>query len=134
MARRGSRRRNAETNDFANSPSFETFERELLRSPLQPEVFSDVALADTFSEALPFDRRAFSFDTVESPVMVPASSPASLPEVARAVPRRVVVREPNVAALCVRRERRREVLFAKGKGGGRHRKPRRNENSDIQCK
>lgn len=36
--------------------------------------------------------------------------------------------------LCVRRETRREVLFAKGKGGSRHkRKVRRNANSKIGC-
>lgn len=36
--------------------------------------------------------------------------------------------------VCVRRKQRREVLFAKGRGGGGHKKPRRNEWSDVSCR
>lgn len=41
---------------------------------------------------------------------------------------------PELVARCVRRKERREVLFAKGKSGGGHRKPRRDWFSDISCK
>lgn len=40
---------------------------------------------------------------------------------------------PQSVILCVRRKARRQVLFAKGKGGGRHKRPRRNPNSKIWC-
>lgn len=41
---------------------------------------------------------------------------------------------PQSVLVCVRRHRRREVLFAKGKGGGGKRPPRRNAFSDISCR
>lgn len=40
---------------------------------------------------------------------------------------------PEKVAICVRRHARREVILALGKGGSRHRKPRRNAWSGIQC-
>lgn len=40
---------------------------------------------------------------------------------------------PSKVAVCVRRHRRREVLMAKGIGGSRVRRPRRNEWSDVSC-
>lgn len=40
---------------------------------------------------------------------------------------------PTYVNECVRRKQRREVLLAKGKGGGRHRPPRRNWLSNIRC-
>lgn len=40
---------------------------------------------------------------------------------------------PKRVAICIRRKDRREVLFAKGVGGGRVRKPRRNAWSSIKC-
>lgn len=40
---------------------------------------------------------------------------------------------PKKVALCVRRHVRREVLAAKGKFGGGHRRPRRNFWSDVEC-
>lgn len=41
----------------------------------------------------------------------------------------------RAADLCARRKTRREVIFARGGGGKgfRHRKPRRNQNSDLRC-
>lgn len=36
-------------------------------------------------------------------------------------------------AVCIRRKRRRQVLMATGKGGGRHRRPLRGPNSQIWC-
>lgn len=135
MARRRSRGRSAETNDFASSPTFENLNRELLRpaedltSPLT-EPFVDTLLE------LPADRRQFSFGEWEAPVMVPSSpgqvstwSPARSP-----LPRDVRVEDPRNLAVCVRRKDRREVLHALrrvGRGGG---KRRRNEWSDVHCK
>ena len=44
-------------------------------------------------------------------------------------------RLPKHAVVCVRRKIRREVLFASGHGGGRHkRKYNRSQNSKIRCK
>lgn len=40
---------------------------------------------------------------------------------------------PRVVATCVRRHQRREVLFASGKGGGKHKKPRFNSRSTTRC-
>lgn len=40
---------------------------------------------------------------------------------------------PKAIKLCVRRKERREVILAKGKGGGNHRKPRRTEYSSVRC-
>lgn len=40
---------------------------------------------------------------------------------------------PNTVGICVRRKVRREVLFAKNKSGGRHRRPRRNYWSSVKC-
>lgn len=42
-------------------------------------------------------------------------------------------RNPSELLVCVRRKVRREVLLAKGRGGGGHRRPRRNAYSDVRC-
>lgn len=42
-------------------------------------------------------------------------------------------REPHRVSVCAKRQIRREVLLAKGAGGGRHRPPRRKPSSDIGC-
>jgi len=47
---------------------------------------------------------------------------------------RQVVAEPGKVAVCVRREERRQVLFAKGRSGGGNRKPRWSEKSYDRCK
>lgn len=59
----------------------------------------------------------------------PASRRAHLP------PSRVVFEDANRVLVCVRRKRRREVVFAMGKAGkGQHRRaPRRSYFSDIGC-
>lgn len=49
------------------------------------------------------------------------------------VPQGVQFYTPGTILICVRRAVRREVLFAKNKGGGRHKRPRRNHYSDVQC-
>lgn len=40
---------------------------------------------------------------------------------------------PQEVAVCARRGIRREVLLAKGKGGAKHRRPRRNQWSNVKC-
>lgn len=40
---------------------------------------------------------------------------------------------PHSVVICARRKARREVLFAQGKGGGRHRRPRRTTSSSVSC-
>lgn len=51
-------------------------------------------------------------------------------------PHTLTFQAPDRVVLCVRRKRRKEVLFAKGVGGSkkRQRKPRRNYWSSISCK
>lgn len=53
----------------------------------------------------------------------------------RNIPIGVRFTAPKKTLTCVRRQARKEVLFAKGKaGGGRiSRRRRRNENSEVQC-
>lgn len=41
---------------------------------------------------------------------------------------------PRKVVVCVRRQQRREVLMAKGRGGGGNRKPRWTERSHIYCR
>lgn len=40
---------------------------------------------------------------------------------------------PKKVLICIRRKMRREVLLAKGRGGGGHRRPRRSHYSNIVC-
>lgn len=50
------------------------------------------------------------------------------------VPFRLAFQAPSETVVCVRRSRRKEVLFAKGKAGKRgQRRPRRSAWSDIKC-
>lgn len=65
----------------------------------------------------------------------------SLPRsVARApgffLPGAVVFRDAPRISICVRRKRRKEVIFALGRNGrgGSFRKPRRNQFSDVECR
>lgn len=135
MARRRSRGRSAETNDFASSPTFENLERELLR----PAEDLTSPLTEPFVESLlelPADRRQFSFGEWESPVMEPSSSRGwtRSPGSWTPVPVNIRAQDPRNVAVCVRRHDRREVLHALcrlGRGGG---KRRRNEWSDVHCK
>lgn len=46
---------------------------------------------------------------------------------------RVGFADPKRVSVCVRRKIRKEVILAKGKGGSRHRRPRRNYWSDVDC-
>lgn len=45
----------------------------------------------------------------------------------------IAFKAPAKVAICVRRKVRKQVLLAKGKGGGSHRKPRRNRYSNVWC-
>lgn len=52
------------------------------------------------------------------------------------VPTQIAFTAPRETIQCVRRQRRKEVMFAKnkaGKGKGRQRRPRRSRWSDIKC-
>lgn len=53
-------------------------------------------------------------------------APSISPTVRFDVPKRTII--------CIRRKRRREVIMALGKGGGRHRRPKRNYFSEVKCR
>lgn len=66
---------------------------------------------------------------------VPARSPSPRPRSATALLRApVAFAVPKAVAICVRRHVRREVLMARGVGGSRVRRPRRNPWSDVSCR
>lgn len=46
----------------------------------------------------------------------------------------VAFHAPKKVLICVRRKTRREVLFAKNRYGGHHKKPRRNFFSSVSCR
>lgn len=46
---------------------------------------------------------------------------------------KVAFKYPRKIAVCIRRKIRKGVLMATGKGGGKHRRPRRNKYSSIWC-
>lgn len=72
-------------------------------------------------------RPLFSLTVGARSIVVPAIPP-------RGIPARVVVAAPRKVAVCVRRQRRKEVLFAKGVGGSKVRRGRRTSTSDVRCK
>lgn len=49
------------------------------------------------------------------------------------IPLGIGFRDSSRVAICVRRRMRREVILAKGKGGGGHRPPRKGYWSDVWC-
>lgn len=55
-----------------------------------------------------------------------ARAPSLSPTLRFDVPKRTII--------CVRRKRRREVIMATGKGGGRHRRPKRNYFTEVKCR
>lgn len=76
-------------------------------------------------------RPARSFGGLPSPVVI-KKAPKARP--GRFLPFGLSFAQPDKVALCVRRKTRREVLFAKGKGGGgRRRRPRKNWFSKVSC-
>lgn len=56
------------------------------------------------------------------------------PSVVPSVPYDLGFSEPKEVVVCARRQARREVLLAKGRGGGKHRPPRLSEFSKVRCK
>lgn len=130
MSRR-TRRRRAERDLFtiASVPLF----RPLVRAPVLSR-FTDLRPIE--------DRRTFYPARFSEPARSLPRSAARLvvrPKVSSRtqprlmVPSAVTFAAPKRVVLCVRRKRRREVLFARGKGGGGHRRPRRNQFSDVEC-
>lgn len=95
-------------------------------SPLNP-------LDDFLGDSLPSDRRAFSFDS-EPTRGTSSSGHVKLPDpVLDRAPEALSTDRVRIAT-CVRRQQRREVMFAKkfhkrGRGGGR----RRTWRSDVRC-
>lgn len=88
------------------------------------------------------DRRSWHPERSDRPVMS-VSGPVGVQVVRPArglsvppVPAQVSFRSPNRVVTCVRRERRREVMFALGRTGkgSRSRRHRRSWRSDFSCK
>ena len=59
--------------------------------------------------------------------------PFRSPKFINAVPVDIGFRVPSKVAICVRRKTRKEVIFAKGKGGKGTRRPKRNKWCDVHC-
>lgn len=49
------------------------------------------------------------------------------------LPHGISMRAKKTVILCIRRKTRRSVILASGYGGGRHRSPKPNENSNLWC-
>lgn len=93
------------------------------------------------------DRRLFHMDPLNRPLSerrkdarkVIRGEMRSMPRRSRpkylrdTLPARLFFDKPHRIDLCIRRKVRREVLLALGRGGGNHRRPRRNEWSDVSC-
>jgi hypothetical protein len=105
---------------------------------------------ESYSSILPriVDARRFSpvvdpraQSLVGTPMPLTFSRASSLSSVARSstsvrtapVPSGVGYAVPSKTIVCVRRTVRKQVLLAKGLGGGRHKPPRFNSNSGIDC-
>lgn len=113
-----------------------------LPRPSRPLV---VALPDTGPLIEFEDRRRWhpEMDEFRPAVVVPMSSAGLVVPTSRrrqlrarqAVPRGLSFRTPKAVVICVRRKRRKEVMFASGRAGKRgQRKPRRSEWSSISCR
>lgn len=118
--------RDADDTYIANGP---TTVDEILTEPLSrvvPLRDSVTKLDEFLDEALPYDRRRFSFGEPERYTLeVPRDDRSGLPAT-------IMFGEPRTVAVCARRKERKEVLIAKrrkGRGGGR-----RNQWSDIRCR
>lgn len=87
------------------------------------------------------DRRRFSF-TVTTPRMRDSHSSVTSTQTSTSTARgvgllaqdRPAFHNPRATMICKRRNERREVLFAKGVGGGKVRKGKRNQWSSIVCR
>lgn len=72
-------------------------------------------------------KRFVGYARLSMPAVVPPRSRRRFSHV-------VKFQDPSGVLICVRRKVRREVLHAKGRAGGRVRRPRRNEWSNISCR
>lgn len=88
------------------------------------------------------DRRTFDFEPGTRPARLFSGSTASITATPSTnkkirpskVPYQIAFSAPADTLVCVRRQQRREVLFAKNKTGKRgQRRPRRNQWSNIKC-
>lgn len=135
MAKRR-RRRSEETNEFSSSPTFSQFSRELL-SPVHLPADPLTHHLETFrQDAIPYDRREFTFGEPEPYTLGVVNEADHNPVSTFAtVPAGVAFNDSRTVAICVRRKERREVLFATRRTGrGSNRNIRhRNEWSKIKC-
>jgi len=80
------------------------------------------------------DRRLFHPERFRRPAASVLRTDRSVREVFRGKRAVMMFSVPKRVSICVRRKERREVLFAKGKGGGGKRHPRRNYWSSVSCR
>lgn len=100
-------------------------------APVNLALFSDLRTfhPDPFRPAPAF-RRSAARVVVARPKRVRSGVRIS----AGTIPHQLTFAAPDKVILCVRRKRRKQVMFAKGKAGKRgQRKPRRNYWSSISC-
>lgn len=107
---------------------------ELFSPPVryQPSRLSSIDLMALAS----LDRRLWTPDPVLRPGATPRRAGRLTPSTSTApgsFPAGVKFADPKRVAVCVRRRIRREVIMAKGKGGGGHRPPRRSYWTDVDC-
>lgn len=133
-----------------------------LQKRFYPFDFSESFLRSRYDPLLSFpsegqtDHRFYSFDSfssgewspwsplevLSSPVRVPArirgtkyvlSPPSHVLEPSGSFAQYLQFSMPRQVLVCVRRKQRREVLLALGRGGGRHKPPKWDEDSFVRC-
>lgn len=127
MSRRGRRRRHEADEIFLNPVSLVT---PSLLSPLTSP--RDVLDLEDRRQYHPEDyyRPARSVTSEDRNVNVKTPAKKFSP----ALPFGLQFAVPDRVAVCVRRKQRREVLFAKGRGGGgRRKRPHKNWHSKVSC-
>lgn len=110
----------------------------LLRGPRiapRPDFFETAQPLDDFSLREIQDGRVFHPDPVPMSIGGSRARVAVGPSVGPAPKSKGVYHFDNYmpAITCVRRKQRREVLFAKRRAGGGHRRPRRGPLSNVEC-
>lgn len=129
MARNKGRRGTSET---ANDPL-----SDLLLQPIASFPLVTTPLPEPLT--LLEDRRLFHPESFDAPAAAISDAADTVLRPSKARPGRpqfsprIGFKAPDHVATCVRRQIRREVILAKGRGGGRHRRPRRNWRSEIEC-
>lgn len=114
---------------FSLSPKLQALRQSFIRlEQLRRQVLRDIE-----------DRRRFHFDPVKPARTVKGTLArtrlAKAPQTHR-LPYTLNFVAPKRVAICVRRQTRKEVIFAKGRAGGgrKRRSPKRNAYSSISCK